>query len=144
MIFHTSLLSLFCDRLCPLCSFSSIKFCLPSTGVFSVFKCSRLHWKIFNVSVFATYEIHDTKLYILFWLGGFGYSRRNVRSFLPHVNNLLFVIVACTCHSLWKENKMTGNTICVNSYLLSIWDVKKKNRKCSRFNRLSCTALQKI
>jgi hypothetical protein len=109
----------------PLCSFSSIKFFLPSAGVFSVFKCSRLHWKIFNVSVFATYKIHDTKLYILFWLRGFGYSRRNVRSFFPHGNNLLFVIVACTCHSLWKENKMTGNTMFFNSSLLSIWDVKQ-------------------
>jgi hypothetical protein len=91
LIFHTSLLSLFCDRLWQLCAFSSIKFVLPSTEVSSIFKCSRLDWKIFNVSVFATYKIHDTKLYILFWIRGFGYSRRNVRSFLTHVNNLLFV-----------------------------------------------------
>ena len=121
MIFHTSLLSLFCDRLWQLCAFSSIKFFLPSTGVFSVFKCSRLHWKIFNVSVFATYKIHDTKLYILFWIRGFGYSRRNVRSFLPHVNNLQFVIVAC----MWNENKIPGNKMLFNSYLLSIWDDKQ-------------------
>ena len=118
MIFHISLLSLLCDRLWSLCAFSTTEFCLPSTGVFSVFKCSRLNWKIFNVSVFVTYKIHDTKLYILFWLRGFGYSRRNVRSFLPHVNNLLFVIVACTLHSLWNENKTSGIKMCFNSYVI--------------------------
>ncbi len=62
MIFHTSLLSLFCDRLWPLCAFSPSKFCLPSTGVFTVFKCSRLHWKIFDVPVLATYKIHDSEV----------------------------------------------------------------------------------